>query len=300
MGGTGTRGALLDIEGNELGRAQTGAGALSLGAPRSFEAIQGIWSKVCGAVGRNPKETKTVHIALGIAGYGLKERRDQLYQLLGDFAGITIGGDGYGALIGATKGAPGALISVGTGVGALRLDANGKTLGVSSWGFPAGDAGGGAWLGLRLFGDFINALDQIPSDRAIPETLIAKVLKITGPGTQDIMGWQRAARPGDFGRLAPLIVEGAKGGDDYCRHLLAHAARQICRVAQVLRTPDSNMIYISGGLGKILLPHCQKSAPDIDWRLSMADPVFGMFLLASGQAPEMQLLTRPGLIPRLN
>ncbi|MCF6301968.1 MAG: hypothetical protein L3J13_02000 [Devosiaceae bacterium] len=295
MGGTGTRGVLFDFEGNELARAVGKAGALSLGAQQSFNAISDIWDKVCLTSGHNSKNTSCVNIALGIAGSGLKKQTEHLRQLLSQFSNVVITGDGYGALIAASKGKPGALISVGTGVGALRLGSDGKTLAVSSWGFPAGDKGGGAWLGLTLFSDFLNAMDMIFSAPPIPLTLMDQIKEITGKNTQSIMGWQQNARPGDFGKLAPIIVAGAKEGDTYCQGLLNKAARHIARIAQTLQSEETKTIFLSGGLGPVLYPYCLKSTPGIDWCLSEADPINGVFLVASGQAPPLQLMVRPGL-----
>lgn len=294
LGATGTRGALFDSKGVELARAHKKAGALSLGATQSFDAIKQVWTEVCINCAHNPQATRHVKIALGIAGYGLKKQREQLFDLLNEFASVLITGDGYGAMIAASKGKPGALISVGTGVGALRLGVDGKTLAVSSWGFPAGDAGGGAWLGLTLFSDFLNAMDMIYSNPPIPLALINEIQELTGTSTQSIMKWQGDARPGDFGQLAPMIVASAKTGDAYCQKLLRQAARQISRVAVALQTGEIGTVFLAGGLGKILYPYCLDVAPGIDWHISRADPIYGIFLLASDQAPLMHLVERQG------
>ena len=203
--------------------------------------------------------------------------------------------DGFGALIGATSGQPGALISIGTGIGALKLTGDGYIQGVSSWGFPAGDAGSGAWIGLRFFGDFLKALDGINLQPEISDEMIAEVLLRTGDTPQQIMQWQREAKPKDFASLVPIIVKGAGGADPYCTGLLKEAAAKISRVGGKLVCAKNNKVYLAGGLAKILKPYCRKVAPDIDWVLSTTDPIKGIFQLASGQVPAPEYLVRPGL-----
>ena len=295
IGGTGTRGALFNRSGEKIAQAKAEAGALSLGAEQTHSAICSVWDQMVSSLESDDWQKNSVSIIAGVAGHGLPGRTEQLLQKLKDFPRIKIVSDGYGALLGATNGKPGALISIGTGVGALRLGEDGQTQAVSGWGFPAGDAGSGAWLGLRLLGDFLKYLDGITLTPPLKKELADILLNHIGTEPQSIMQWQTHARPKDFATLAPWVVERAQDADAYCVALLSEAAEKIARVGNALICPENNHVYLSGGLAGSLLPYCIASVNNIEWELSQNDPLWGLYLLGKGEAPEQKLRARPGL-----
>ncbi len=299
IGGTGSRGALFNSFGERLAHAEADAGALSLGVHQAQDAILSIWDRIVSSLEPDEWQKENTSLIAGVAGYSLPGRVQELSQLLNEFARVEIVSDGYGALLGATDGKPGALISIGTGIGALRLGENGKTHAISSWGFPAGDAGGGAWLGLRVMGDFLKYLDGIALSATLsgefPQELSYALLERIGTQPHSIMQWQSEARPKDFASLAPLVVAHAKAGDTYCVALLNEAAELIIHVGNALIEASNTQIFLSGGLAKTLLPYCLASGGHINWKLSQGDPLKGLYLLGKGEAPELNLLTRPGL-----
>lgn len=296
IGGTQTRGALFAPDGLLMARAEGAGGALSLGAEQAETAIRDVWQKVCAALSaqQQPAPANT-QIFAGIAGYSLPGRADDLGKRLADFDHSEFFGDGYGALLSATNGAPGALISVGTGVTALRLDAAGKTLALSGWGFPAGDLGSGMWLGLQLTGALTKHLDGVTLSPPIPASLIAGALEIIGDDPNRFMSWQAGAKPRAYASLAPLIVDHASAGDAFCQQMLTHAACEIVALAKALYGGQTGPVHLAGGLGKILLAYCRALAPGFGWQANAVDPVSGIYLIASGQVPRETLLTRPGL-----
>jgi len=293
IGGSGTRGALFDGEGNELARAQGAGGALSLGARRAEAAINDVWGQICTQLELGAKTKKTTRLWAGIAGRGLPGRAKELSARLDDFLQTRFVADGYGALLAATRGLPGALISIGTGVTALRLDEKGNTLMLSGWGFPAGDLGGGAWLGLQLCSALSRYIDGVGQSPPLPAFLAQNLMEIVGRTPHQFMEWHTRAEPHMFASLAPLIVNGAKGGDQFCRQLLERAAREIAALAAALYGGKSGTVYLRGGLAAPLYPLCARIKASFDWRPTRSDPVLGLYLLASGQAPGEEILKRP-------
>lgn len=292
IGGTETRGALFDCDGHELARATGPAGALSLGAERSEAAIRTVWAKAIADVSQAPTPGET-QLCAGIAGMGLAGRVDALRDQLRDFQDSSFYGDGYTALIATTQGAPGALISVGTGVAALRLGADGKTITLSSWGFPGGDLGSGAWLGLGLTNALTRYLDGIPADPPLTKAMADQILNITGDTPGKIMDWLTASRAQHYASLAPVIVEFAKNGDPFARQMLQSAAAEIAAVAAALYEADAGAVHLSGGLGRVLQPYCAELAPRFDWTFGTGDAVLGAYLIATGKAPKEALRPRP-------
>ncbi len=299
IGGTNTRGALFNLQGKEVCRAKGPAGALSLGATQCFKSINIVWSDIKAQYEKNNNSNllnpKQVKLTAGIAGIGLPKQASKLGKLLEKFAEIQLVEDGFGALIAATKGKSGALISVGTGVGALSLNEEGKIQFASSWGFPAGDTGSGAWIGLNLFSDFLKSLDGIVSQPHLSKKIIKKILAMIGNNPSDIMQWHIKAKPKDYAALAPLIVSGAEQNDAYCIDMLEKAAQQISQLAKILMDKETSHVFVSGGLGKVILPFCIKEDPAINWALSNADPITGIFLIATKKVNNSKTMPRLGL-----
>ncbi len=294
IGGTETRGALFAEDGALKARARGAGGALSLGAPQAEQAIRAVWAAICAELALGPDAAGKTRLCAGIAGHSLTEREEALAASLDDFESCQFVGDGYTALLAATAGQPGALISVGTGVTAQRLLPVGQTLALSGWGFPAGDLGGGAWLGLKLTGLLTKYLDGVPLDPPLPRTLCNDVMAIAGKTTKEIQAWQSTARPAQYGALARPIVAHAAADDPFCRGLLQMAAGEIIDLAEALYKDKPGIVVLAGGLGAVLMPLCKAAAPGFDWQINTADPLVGAFLLASGQAPDEKLIMRPG------
>jgi len=295
VGGTETRGALFDESGTKLAQATGIGGALSLGANQAEVSIRDVWVKITQATGPEIANVSNTALLAGIAGKGLPGRANDLATRLGDFAQTHFVGDGYGALLAATNGQPGAIISVGTGVTAIRLDEKGNTLALSGWGFPAGDLGSGAWLGLQLVGALTKHIDGVTFDPAFPSDLAEKTMQIVGHDPNDIMAWHTSAKPREYGNIAPLIVKSAEAGDPFCQQMLSAAASEIVNLAKALYPSEPGEVHLLGGLGAILSPYCINQAPQFIWQVSSADPVQGICLLATGRAPDENLIIRPGI-----
>lgn len=292
LGGTKSVAALFDDHGRELGRARTGPGALSLGSEVTLGAVRAVWAKLAG-LGPGMGQTD---LAIGLAGIGLRDRLVQVRAGLGGFRSVTCVSDGYGALIDATGGKPGILIAVGTGVAAMRLNPDGTCLYASGWGFPGGDLGGGAWIGLQATAALTRHLDATPGGRAPMSGALAQaLLSVTGTTASQVMAWLTSGRAADYALLAPLVLAAAAAGDTFALHLLGRAADEICDVAAGLMTPSPTPVALSGGLAQPLLPYLRQTTPDRAWRLVPVDPLRGLLLMARGLAPAERPAPRPGL-----
>lgn len=300
VGGTQTCGALFATDGTELARARSVGGALSLGSGPAEAAVRDVWQEICQTLGDGAISPGQTKLFAGIAGNTLPGRADELAARLSEFAACTFFGDGYGALLSATGGKPGAMISVGTGVTALHIDENGKTLSLSGWGFPAGDLGSGMWLGLQLTGILTKYFDRVTLSPMPSKALVGDAQQIIGDTAGKIMMWQSGAKPRDFASLAPLIVAHAAKNDPFCRDLLDRAAHEIVVLAQALfrsgsdRTSEQS-VCLAGGLNQVFLPLCRAQADAFLWHANAIDPVSGIYLCASGQVGLETLLPRPGL-----
>lgn len=295
IGGTATRARLYGTGGDALAHTTTDAGAISLGVERTRGAIDAIWSALAAQLGSKLPERASTHLVAGLAGIGLRDRVEALIALVDDFASARFVGDGYGALLDATGGRPGVLIAVGTGVAGMRLMGDGTSRTMSGWGFPAGDLGSGAWIGLQTVSALTRHLDGSRDANALTPDLARPVMDIVGHAPADIMTWHMTAKPGQFASLAPLVVEAAHKGDPFAEKLMRAAAAEIIDVARCLYDHTPGLVHLTGGLGAPLLPYCASQAPQFDWQQRQVDPLSGLFLLASGTAPDEKLVARPGV-----
>src|SRR5207237_4328416 len=84
--------------------------------------------------------------------------------------------DSFAMLVGAHQGRPGAIVAAGTGSVGEVLRGDGTRCTVGGWGFPVGDEGSGAWLGLQAVRHAQAALDG----RAAAGSLAQSVWKKCG------------------------------------------------------------------------------------------------------------------------
>lgn len=289
LGGTKSSAALFDGSGHMLGRAVTGPGAANLGAGVSIATLEALWQDLTRDVAVPRAETVA---ALGIAGISLTAEVGAIRAAMSGFHQTICVNDGYGALLDATSGAPGCLIMVGTGVAALRLDDAGLCHVASGWGFPGGDQGGGAWIGLQATGALTAHLDGLPPRPAMTPGLARDLMAITGTCASDIMAWITTATGGDYARLAPVITA---SHDPVALSIMQSAGHHIARVARALGGNTRQEVSLSGGLATAILDACAAAAPDIAFRVTSADPLRGLLMLATGAALPERLSPRPGL-----
>jgi glucosamine kinase len=289
MGGTGTRAALFAPDGTETARTTTGPGAISLGLATTETALRSAWATLGPG-----HDSARVTLAIGLAGIGLRDRVDALAARLTDFARTTIVGDGYGTLLAATGGAPGALIAIGTGVAAMRLMPDGHFRTLSGWGFPAGDLGSGAWIGLQAVSALTRYVDGAPLGPPMTPALADSLIAALGGTAATIMD-RTAGRPArDFAALAPLVLAAAPT-DPAAAAILARAAEEIAAIGAALHDDGPGDVHLAGGLAPALAPLIRAAGPARAWPLTPADPLAGLSLLARGLAPPERLLPRPGL-----
>ena len=286
-GGTKTEAALLTQDGRELARARTGPCNLYQDPAGGLTAVRVAWEHCRAAAGLGGNAESETCLSAGLAGVSAAGADSRFRTAFAGFAQRRLSSDGYVALLGAFEAAPGALLSIGTGVVAYRLESSGAFRMLSGWGFPAGDRGGGAWLGFRLIADWLESRDGyglLPADHALAE----RAAELVGKRRDAILDWLRRARPGDFAALARPIVELALAGDGYARGLLQEAAGHHARLARALAPTPAEPLVLGGGLApffaEAVTRHLPAGCVASDRQPS---PLRGAWLVGTGRArPE--------------
>lgn len=213
------------------------------------------------------------HLVMGLAGSLQQQRRDEFLNRIPMHYSRTLVTDGYAQLLGATRGEPGICLSVGTGSVLHWLDESGQTGMAGGWGFPVGDQGSGAWLGLRALQHYIDFMDGGTVESSLTDAL----RNIVGTDVSDIQKWTTESCASVLARLAPLIFEHALKGDDLARQLLDEAVVECLQLIKL--APAQLPVFVAGGIG-LQLQHKLAIALPERIRNAQFDALYGLWLIS--------------------
>ena len=258
-GGTGTRARLTGTDGEVLSFAHAGPSALGQG-------VQQAWSNVSQAIEnsfRNANvrtwQPEECAVGLGLAGAIVAEHKRDFMRAAPRYAAIELANDGYTALLGAHRGGPGAIVAAGTGSIGEALREDGEHVSIGGWGYPVGDEGSGAWLGMRAMREAQLAADG----RALAGPLVQAVWSVAGNSREALLAWGEGAGQHAYAALAPLLFD-MEATDPRAAQLLNDAVRALDGIALAL-DPDGRLpLVVSGSIGQRLQ---SRLAPSIRARL---------------------------------
>lgn len=248
-GGTGTRVRVVDAAGAPVGEGRAGASALMHGIPSAWLAVRDALADAFSRQGQALPPWSDIGLGLGLAGANNPSWAAAFAAADPGCAALCLAGDALTTLLGAHGGQPGAVVAMGTGSVGLRLDADGTRRDVGGWGFPAGDEGSGAWLGLRAAA----LLQQVMDGRAQASTLSEAVAQHCGTDPDTLRTWLGQASQGHFARLAPLVLTHAVS-EAQARAWVEQAALEVVRLADALVPLDDLPLSLCGGLAAPLMP----------------------------------------------
>jgi len=285
-GGTGTRAELRRLDGSLLGRAEAGPGNLFQNRAGALAATLAAWSACCAAAGTAPELlASTTCLSAGYAGLSAPGAEAAVREACAAFAAVKLSSDAYTALIGAFEGGPGALMVIGTGTAGCVLEPGGAARQLGGWGFPAGDGGSGAWMGLQLVGAWLDWRDGIGED----SLLWAAISAALPADRAEILAWMRAARSAEYAALARHLPAAASSRDGVALAVAERATAHLLRLARGLTAAPGTRLALIGGLAPFFAPRLAAGLrPGV-----LADDVVpaalhGAYLIGIGRAaPEL-------------
>ena len=284
-GGSKTEAELTDGAGHVLARARAGRCNLYQDAQAGLAALDAAWCHCCAAAGLDPlAAAKETLLSAALAGAGAALGRAHFHASALSFAGSWLSTDAYASLLGAFDGGPGVLLGIGTGTVACLRDADGRFVRIGGWGFPAGDQGGGAWMGLQLVTAWLQHLDGARPPTTLDGVLWAAAERHVGSGREAILEWLRHAAPADFAGLAPTVLRAAQQGAPLADQILDEAAGHLERLVRALRPGQALPVALGGGLAAALAPRLQ-SRLERTLALQQGAALRGAWLIAAGLAP---------------
>ncbi|MCY4146447.1 MAG: hypothetical protein OXE95_09200 [Chloroflexi bacterium] len=176
---------------------------------------------------------------IGIAGASNLHSKDWLLATLAPVlpsARLVPSSDLEIALVGALGRRHGILLLAGTGSAAYGCAPGGQRLQVGGWGYLLGDEGSGYWMGMQLLRGITAAYDQ---DIGLTELGAACLDALELETARDLVGWLyrgNEAAPARVAKLARLVLDVARTGDDEAKRLVAAAARHLAKQVEWLRS----------------------------------------------------------------
>ncbi|MEQ8965481.1 MAG: BadF/BadG/BcrA/BcrD ATPase family protein [Azospirillaceae bacterium] len=284
-GASGTRARVTDGAGRALGVGEGGPGSLTLGIEQAWTGIRSAIAAALGEAGL-PGDAAAARHVFALAGSRHPRNIAAFHAANPLGTPVTVMTDGYASLIGALAGEPGSVVAVGTGVAGHRLFADGTSIAVDGWGFPAGDEGSGAWIGLEAARLHLRAVDgRGPGDGVLAAALANRLGREVGA----IQDWLVGAPSTKYATLAPLVVDAAAAGDPMASDILDRAGEGLDRaVAGLDRDEPAPALGLIGGLagslsGRLSEANRRRLVP------ARGTALDGAVLVMTGAAPEERI-----------
>jgi glucosamine kinase len=282
-GATRSRGRLYDAAGQELAYAEAGPANASYDGEQAVASVLDLWRQLNARAGQAEDLSGTI-FSIGGAGLYVPKPRDAFVISCPAFASIITMSDGYAALIGAGRGRPCALLTIGTGVAGHRLFEDGTSIQRDAWGWIVGDRGSGSWLGTQAVRHALEAWDGIVPPSDLSRAVMAEVGGVQGVLDGAFSGLN-AHRLASF---APLVLDGARGGCPVSREILARGVGYLAALVGALKC-EHVPLYLNGGLAGVLqamlVEHINRPVQE-----AQGDPLEGCLLVARGEAPPEKMI----------
>ena len=255
-GGSKTHAVLFNPSGAMLDESFSGSANIRSDIDLAYTSIINAIDSLVLKYAINPQQLK---IGIGVAGYSVVANRELLERRLAmKYSQFILQSDAYIACLAANLGRDGAIIICGTGVVAYSIQDSVATQ-FGGWGFPHGDLGGGAWLGLEICKLVCKAIDNI-----IPwSSLLKQTYQRFNNNYAEYKTWLLAATPGDFATIARQLSE-ALEVDVNAQQILQRGVDEVRQyIAMVLVQTNQLPLSLVGGLAKFYLPLLSAEFPDL-------------------------------------
>lgn len=280
-GGSGTRARLADAQGRTLGLGQAGPSGLAQGVDQAWRHVRQAVDAACASAGLAPLAPAQCAIALGLAGVHAPALAAAFRAADPGYARLLLDTDAATLLRGAFGGQPGVIVAAGTGSVGESLGADGAHRSCGGWGFPVGDEGSGAWLGLRAMQLSQQAMDGRGRRGALAEAVWQRI----GRDPQTLIDWCARAGQQAYATLAPLVFEHA-GTDPVAQGLLDEAAQALADLVDALDGEGRLPLVVGGSIGLRLVSRLPERLQQ-----RRVEP------LADATAGALQLLTDTAALP---
>jgi len=264
-GGSKCRAILVNgLTGKVLGTGLAGPANPFNNYDQTISSIVDAASKALIDANYNQGEINKLIVGIGLAGVNLPEPLLKMQQWQHPFKAMSVTTDLQIACLGAHNGHDGAIIISGTGSCGFS-HVNQKVNMIGAHGFPHGDKGSGAWLGLQVVKQVLLSLDGLEKPTLMNELLLAKLGCSNG---LDIVSTVAKQTSSFYAKLAFIVFQAAEDGDKTAIAIAQEGAGYISNVARTLWLDNPTRMSLIGGLTPKL-----ESWLDSDIRNKLSSPI---------------------------
>lgn len=242
-GGTKCRAVLVDGQKNVIGLGEGGACNAYQSFDKAIDSILVASEKALMEAGLKAGDRDKVVVGMGLAGVNIPDVYTRVWNWQHPFKARFLMTDLHAACVAAHGGSEGAVIVAGTGSCGFA-QAGDRVLKLGAHGFPFGDKGSGAWIGLQALQAVLLNFDDLGKPTMLTE-LIATALKADG---LDIIERMHNARTGDYASLAPAVFTAAEAGDPVAIAILREGADYLSDLADRLWSINPPRMSMLGGI----------------------------------------------------
>lgn len=248
-GGSKCKAVIVDADGRVLGEGSGGPANPYQQFEQSLNSIKRASHDALTAAGLAASEIGSLHACLGLAGVNLPVVHQRMRQWPHPFANLHIVSDLQVACVGAHAGGDGAVMIAGTGsCGYVRVQQREWQYG--GHGFPAGDKGSGAWLGLEAVKQTLLTLDGFADATVLTDQLLTALQARDAISLIERIGQGASA----YAKLAPLVFASADAGDLVARAIIAQGADYLSTLARKLLHAKPPRLALIGGIAPLMTP----------------------------------------------
>jgi len=249
-GGSKCRSIIIAADGHILGHGQGGPANAFQNLHQTIDSVVEATRDALTSAGLPEADRRRLVACLGLAGVNVPAVHEQFCGWQHPFAWMQACSDLRVACAGAHGGLDGAALVAGTGTcGFVHVGDVEQMIG--GHGFPAGDKGSGAWIGLEAVKFTLLALDKL---EAASELSNAVMRALQADDAITIVEKLNHHRSRDYAKLAPLVFEYARKNDAAALAIVRDGAHYLSQVATQLLSYQPPRFSMLGGLADLYRP----------------------------------------------
>lgn len=219
---------------------------------------------------------------IGLAGLNLPDSQLKMEGWQHPFKQAFFTSDLHAACIGAHQGQDGAVIIAGTGSSGLVLR-QGQLTELGGHGFPCGDCGSGAWLGLKAIELTLKALDGLHQSSGL-SSMITAHYQVTD--AKSLAQHVASFKPADYARIAPLVIQQAQRQEQDAVAIVKVGVNYLSNMALALTAQTPLPLSLIGGLTPYLTEYFPESVQTLI-KPAAQPPEVGAILYAQAQSKRI-------------
>lgn len=248
-GGTATRAVVALSDGRVVGQGHAGPSALGQGVAKAWVQVQAAVKLAFNEAGLAQPAVGDCALSCGLSGASYAPWRDAFVSTNPGYVQLVVETDAFAMLLGAHDAEPGSIVAAGTGSVGEALHPDGRRLRASGWGFPVGDEGSGAWLGLKA----MRHAQCVMDGRALPGSLASRIFAMCGEDRTTLLDWCNRSTQFGYAQLAPLVFD-EECRDGVAARLVEEAIAALANIAGAIDPGGKLPICFTGSIGERLAP----------------------------------------------